>query len=361
MQAQLYKTDLTGACLTGAYIENWGISVDTRLEDVKCDHIYMRLPTRDDPDPSRKPDDRDENFKEGDFSDFITPIIKTLDLYHTQNLDLRKMASTFKTLDLFHHRGIDPTAASIALKQVAEEHPEAGLEVVALEGRGNEKIRLQAVVAEGANRSELSAEYFARYQQIKSLPYSDLQTLLMGVAEKDERIRGLERLLENALHQPKFYVETYQNQGEFVMTQSKGNVNISGVQGNVSGVAAAGENQTMTGVAIGAISGSVTNTINQLPASLDPDSPGIKELLAQLQAAIEAESELPDEDKVEALEQVRTLAEAGQKPEDNILQKSAKTAMKILKGTASSLPDAAKLTEDCVKLLPLISGLLLRV
>ena len=142
------------------------------------------------------------------------------------------------------------------------------------------------------------------------------------------------------------------------MSQSKGNVNISGVQGNVSGVAAAGENQTMTGVAIGAISGAVTNTINQLPASPDPDNPGVKELLAQLQAAIEAESELPDEDKAEALEQVKTLAEAGQKPEDNVLQKAAKTSMKILKGTVASLPDAAKLAESCVKLLPAIATLL---
>ena len=33
---------------------------------------------------------------------------------------------------------------------------------------------------------------------------------------------------------------------------------------------AAGENQTMTGVAIGAISGAVTNTINQLPETHIP-------------------------------------------------------------------------------------------
>lgn len=146
--------------------------------------------------------------------------------------------------------------------------------------------------------------------------------------------------------------------GEVIMTQSKGNVNISGVQGDVSGVAAAGGNQTMTGVAIGAISGSVTNTINQLPTSSNPDIPGIKELLAQLQAAIEAESELPDEDKAEALEQVKTLAEAGQRPEDNVLQKAAKTSMKILKGTVASLSDAAKLAESCAKLLPTIATLL---
>jgi hypothetical protein len=231
--------------------------------------------------------------------------------------------------------------------------------VITLEGRGSEKVRLQAVVTGDANSSQLNAKYFEKYRQISSLPYSDIQTLLAGAAEKDERIRSLEKLLGDALQQPKFYVETYQNQGEFIMAQeNKGNVNISGVQGNISGIAAAGENQTMTGVAIGAISGSVTNTINQLPASSDPNNPGIKELLTQLQAAIEAEAALPDEDKAEALEQVKTLAEAGQKPEDNLLQKAAKTSIKILKGTIASIPDATKLVESCSKIIPAIASLL---
>ncbi len=358
VKTRLYGADLTHSCLNGACIQDWAISTDTHLEQVRCEHVYMRLPTQEDPDPWRKPDNRNETFKEGDFTDFIAPIIKTLDLYRQQNVDPRQMASTFKSLDFYHYGGLDPAAAAIALKQLAEENPEAGLEIVALEGRGDEKVRLQAAVTGEADSSQLNAKYFEKYRKISSLPYSDIQALLAGAAEKDERIRSLEKLLENALKQPKFYVETYQNQGEFIMSQSKGNVNISGAQGNVSGIAAAGENQTMTGVAIGAISGSVTNTINQLPPSTDLDNPGIKELLAQLQAAIEAESELPDEDKAEALEQVKSLAEAGQKPQDNALQKGAKTSMKILKGTVASLPDAAKLAESCTKLLPAIATLL---
>lgn len=357
-QAQLYDANLTQACLTGAYIENWGISTNTQLDGVKCEYIYMQVPTKDDPDPCRKPDNRQEIFKEGDFADFIAPIIKTLDLYRTQNVDLRDVGKKFKTLDLFHYEGIDPSAAAIAITQLAENHPEAELEIVALEGRGQEKIRLQAKVAGDANRSELYKEYFHTYSKIESLPYSDLQAVLLGIKEKDERISSLEKLLESAIDQPKFYVETYHNQGEFIVSQSKGNVSISGIQGSVSGIAAADENQTMTGVAIGAISGSVTNTISQLPDSSESGKPGIKELLAELQAAIEAESDLPDEDKVEALKQVKTLAEAGQKPEDGAFQKATKTAMKILKGTISSLPEAAKLAEACTKLLPIISKVL---
>lgn len=359
VKTQLYQANLSGTCLTGAYIENWGISTDTNLDNVKCDYIFMKLPAAD-PDPCRKPDNKKENFKEGDFADFIAPIVKTLDLYQTQNLDLREVGIKFKTLDLFHYEGIDPSAAAIAIKQLIEQHPEAELEVISLEGRGNEKIRLQAKVAGDTNRSELNAEYFAKYQQIKSLPYSDMQSLLTGIEEKDERIRGLEKLLESAISQPKFYVETYQNQGEFIMTQqNKGNVNISGGQGNnISGIVAAGENQTMTGVALGAIRGNVTNTISQLPDTTDPNEPSLKELLTQLQALIESESELNEENKVAALEQVKVIAESAQKPEDSTLQKLAKSAVQILKLTIASLPDVTKLVESGAKLLPYITKFL---
>ena len=64
------------------------------------------------------------------------------------------------------------------------------------------------------------------------------------------------------------------------------------------------------------ISGILTNTINQLPASPQSDKPGIKELLTELQTAIEAETNLSDDDKAEALEQVKALAEVGQNPQE---------------------------------------------
>ena len=107
------------------------------------------------------------------------------------------------------------------------------------------------------------------------------------------------------------------------------------------------------------ISGTVTNSINQLPASPQSDQPGIKELLTELQTAIEADTNLSDDDKAEALEQVKALAEVGQNPQESTMQKAGKTAIKILKGTIASLPSAATLVEACSKLLPAIASLLL--
>ena len=213
-RTQLYEADLSGSSFTGAFIEDWGISTNTRLEGVKCRYVHMRLPTPDDPDPCRKPDNKQEDFKSGDFEVFIAPILKTLDLYQQQNIDPRRIAETYKTVDLFHHEGIDPGAAALALKRLAEQRPEARLEVVALEGRGQDQIRLQARVSGEIDRSQLSAEYFDKYNEAAALPYGDLQSLLAAITEKDERIKSLENMVTTAMKSDKFYVETYYDLGK---------------------------------------------------------------------------------------------------------------------------------------------------
>jgi hypothetical protein len=103
------------------------------------------------------------------------------------------------------------------------------------------------------------------------------------------------------------------------------------------------------------ISGTVAESINQLPSSPDSAKPGIKELLSQLTEAISTSSDLGNEDRTEALEQVKTLAEAGKNPNDGTMKKMARTAVKILQGTVSGLPDIAKLADASSKLLPLIT------
>jgi hypothetical protein len=282
----------------------------------------MHVPTKDDPDPLRKPDNKQESFADGDFADFIKPIVDTLDLYHNQ--------------------GVDSRAIAIAFKNLAENNPEAKLEIVAMEKRGRDKFLLRAKTAATADKSALSSAYFADYNQLKALP-ADNQKLLL--AEKDARIQSLENMVNTALQQPKFYAETYQNQGAFMPEQSGTNINIGG---DVIG-------STLN---LGEISGNVSNVVNQLPSSPDPNQPGIKELLSALQTAIEAEAELSPTDKADALEQVKTLAEVGQDPQQPKKEGIGRRAIKSLKGTVAALPDTAKLAEACSKLLPLIAKLL---
>ncbi|MEH2347573.1 MAG: pentapeptide repeat-containing protein [Nostoc sp.] len=320
-QTQLDGTDLTGANLTGAYIEDWGITHTTKLHGVRCEYVFMRLPTKEDPDPLRKPDNKQEVFADGDFADFIKPIFDTLDLYHNQ--------------------GVDPRAVAIAFKNLAQNHPEAELEIVAMEKRGDDKILLRAKTNPGSDKSQLSAEYFDDYNQLKALSQS--QQLLL--VEKDKRIISLENMVDTALKQPKFYTQGDTNMSDISGINIQDSSNVSGIAGNNS-------------IAnLGTISGNVSIALNQLPDAPDVEKPGIKELLSQLQDAIIQSTYLSEEDKAEALEQVKTLAEAGKSPQESTKQKTAKTAITMLKGIFTGLPVVASLVEATNKLLPAIAKL----
>ncbi|NES87329.1 MAG: GTPase, partial [Moorea sp. SIO2B7] len=106
---------------------------------------------------------------------------------------------------------------------------------------------------------------------------------------------------------------------------------------------------------LGEISGTVANTINQLPSfEPEPDKKQLKELLSQLQSAVLAE-DLDDEDKAEALEQIEAIASGLTNSEDGAVKKVVKKAMKILMGTAAALSPTANMVTICKDLPGLIS------
>jgi len=103
------------------------------------------------------------------------------------------------------------------------------------------------------------------------------------------------------------------------------------------------------------ISGNIANTINQLPESNSQEQE-IKQLLSQLQNAISNETSLEEEDKSDALEEVTNLVEATQNPDEG-QKKTAKKAIRILKGIFTGLPTATEVVQNLDKLLEAISQL----
>ena len=107
-----------------------------------------------------------------------------------------------------------------------------------------------------------------------------------------------------------------------------------------------------TNSTLGIISGNATTSIGQLPAANEPD---LKTALTDLQIAIESSS-LNDDDKADALEQVKAIADAGSTPKDNAIQKGVKTAMKVLKGTIADLPATEDLVKVLIKIAPIVAA-----
>ncbi len=209
VHTQLYDTDLRDACITGAYIEHWGISTRTRFDNVRCEYVYMHLPTESDPDVLRKPDDKSKNFEPGDFSAFIAPIIRSLEYYHSEDSDPRQVT---KTLDLIQrpqdHTAIDPALSALALQQLAQRHPEARMQVVALKAKADDTVQIRTVVAPDVERSRMSEEFDAIYAALAALPEAEREHLLSNLLYADEHSRQLAAMLVAASKDGRFYAET---------------------------------------------------------------------------------------------------------------------------------------------------------
>ncbi|MGK7894148.1 MAG: pentapeptide repeat-containing protein [Xenococcus sp. (in: cyanobacteria)] len=253
VQAQLEATDLTGAILTGAYIEEWGITTATILNGIQCDYVFMRLPTKENPKPFRKPDDCSKDFGEGEFVDFITPLVQTLDLYHSQDGEPRFIAYAFNKL--------------------REDNPKSELEIVSIEKRGKDRqgTLIRVETSDKADNNQLHSDYFQTYDYLNSLPPEALKALLI---EKEKEIRRLGEFVGAAVNHPGIYAENYQ-QGDRSTSIDRGNYN-ENVQGNY--------NEQTGKFGIGSMSGGEIQDNAKVAAEINEAAAEIQQLLEQLTA-----------------------------------------------------------------------------
>jgi hypothetical protein len=333
VQTLLDQTNLQRATLTGAFIEEWGISADTKLDEIKeCDYIFMRLPPQErpqflelpvdeslDPNPRRKPDDWEKIFDPGEFSAYIAPLQQTLDLYHNQVKDSRVIA--------------------LAFQELRENHPEAEIEPISVERRGKNKegLLLRAETSPTADTSQLHHEYFDNVDQISALSPEALQAKLN---EKEQEIRWLRSQVGVALARP-INITQEQNMAH---DQSR-NVNTGG--GDAIGINQ-GDQSTL--------SGTIAKSINQLPDSTT-EEPGIKELLSKLEKAIQNEPNLNEAAKEKALSQVDAIAKAAQNPEAEGSKERVKGAIEILNTIGTVLSPVASLAATLQSIVPAIAKL----
>ncbi|MEM9947526.1 MAG: pentapeptide repeat-containing protein [Cyanobacteria bacterium P01_D01_bin.36] len=336
IQTQLDRTDLREADLTAAYIEDWNITTETQLGGVFCRYVYMRFPHPDDhnQDRRRKPDDPRKEFKKGEFSDFIYPMVKTLDLYHNQD--------------------IDPRVVSLAIKDLHVNNPNADIKLASIERKGEKSnILVRLATSEEASHPKLGAEYSDSYDSLSSLSSEELADLLNDSSPSTQIFANL---IAIAAKKGELCVPVNNNYffGGIDMSESNKQLSISG---GSFGQFIGGDAAIDGIVNLGTISGNVTNSINQLPDSVQLNGVKLRDVLAELKEAISDESLLSNEDKAEALEQLGEIAEAGKKTTDGAMKIRAKKATTMLKGIVSSLPDVTRLAEACNKLIPMIFGI----
>ncbi|PPJ64552.1 pentapeptide repeat-containing protein [Cuspidothrix issatschenkoi] len=335
---QAIGTNFTKAHITGACVEAWNIESTTILDHVDCRFVYLlEYPKPRTDDRERRPSSGE--FQPGEFTKLFEEVLNTV--------------------DLIFRNGIDWKAFITAFRKVQVEN--GATELVSIENKGDGVVVVKVAVPENANKEKIHSYFTQIYQLALAAVEEKYKAVLQA---KDERIEDHKQQIKDI---KQFYSELVnisksladqQTSIENKIIQEINNVNNDSSRKVEIGSIGRDFNASGQALNLGEISGTVTNTINELPSAPEPDKPGIKELLTQLKTAIEADTNLSEEDKTDALEQIKTLAEVAKNPQAGAMQKAAKTAIKILKGTISSLPTAATLVEQCSKILPLISSVL---
>ena len=306
---QAIKTDFSNANLSGACIENWAITPETNFTNVICSHIFL--------DSARTERQPASGFLEqGDFAKLV-------------------IQST-KSLNFFFHNGIDPQAFDFAFKKLRDEYPEMELSIKAIEdlGDGAKQIRLNTV--SNAPKAEMHAQftqnYEAMHQQLEAsrnkvwelelkLDRIDSENKLGRIeiekelAELKGQYKGLLQhsdYLENLIYHQNTQLGNqrflYASNSTINMTDKSiqsGGGDISYVGRDNKGVS--GKDQQ--GVAGRDISGTVTNTIQQLRETNQPEAPQLSDLLEQLQKVVESSDELDKPEKEKALDYLNKIVE----------------------------------------------------
>ena len=321
-ESVVLQTDFSEATMTGACLEAWNIDSSTILDQVDCQYVYLLRNQQE-----RRPSSGD--FAPGEFTKLFQEVLSTV--------------------DLIFRNGVDWKAFVPAFKQVQVENEDTPLEIQSIENKGDGVVVVRVSVPPDTNKEKIHSEFNQQYNlAVKALEAkyrAELQAKDGEIAIYREQSANMWGVINSLANRPINVQAIAHSKSESKSmnnsTDSSQTVNIGG---NVSG----------STINLGTITGAVTNTINQLPDRPATDSLDLKQLLTELKDAIATETDLPDPDKADLLEQVQNLAVAKQTEEPAQKEGLVRKAKKMFVATVSTLPDTAKLAEACSKLLPLI-------
>ncbi|TRT88627.1 MAG: hypothetical protein EWV63_05415 [Microcystis aeruginosa Ma_OC_H_19870700_S124] len=307
------NADLRHATLTGACVENWNIDATTQLDEVDCQYIYLLNGQKE-----RRPSSGE--FQPGEFT--------------------KLFAEMFDTVDLIFRNGVDWKAFIAALKEVQVQNEDTPLQVQSIANKGDGVIVVKVHVPPDTDKEKIHQELNQNYQLQLAAIEAQYKAQLTA---KDEEIAIYRQQSVDMME----ITKTLANRPIHVEAKAMSNSNDSSRNITIRDI-------NNSAVNFGEIIGDVTNTINQIAADASPENAQLKALLQELTQAIEIDSHLDEEEKAEAANQVKKIAQASQNPDDAGLQKKAQRAVNLLETTAKALEPASKLAQACQTALPII-------
>ncbi|MGI0490882.1 pentapeptide repeat-containing protein [Alkalinema pantanalense CENA528] len=156
-ELQALGTDFSNSTLTGACIQDWNINIDTNLNDVTCDYVYLRENQQE-----RRPSDPNRNFAPGEFAALFQKVIETVDLIFADGIDWKAFFQSFQELQAQYAdqelsiQAIEKKAAGAFVIRL--ETPAVDVDKAALESAAKEKYQAQLKLLEVQYRTQLHAK-----------------------------------------------------------------------------------------------------------------------------------------------------------------------------------------------------------
>jgi uncharacterized protein YjbI with pentapeptide repeats len=352
--SQCLGTDLEGAHLTGATLEGWNIDHATNLHAIDCAYVYLLEPfdalghRRDDHHRERLPHDPDKTFTPGDFETYFKQLVEEVKLLIKNGIDAKAFQQAFQEV-MRRHPEITPQSVT-GIKRNGDDvlvtlQPSAPVDKGAVEQTFSDKynalklenVRLQALLEGERQRSEDRGNHAAQFAELagRLIPPAKPTPTTVTIAPVINPVIGGNHAESQATTMNSTTIHA--GDGNLINTGSQ---NISGGMVN-----------------LGALSDQASISIAALPErSGTAGQPSLRELLQELKASVDADTQVPDETRAEALTEVTELAKAAKDPKGNV--GPARRAVNALKGLSAGLTETNKAVEESSKLVGAIRRLL---
>ncbi|NEO00175.1 MAG: pentapeptide repeat-containing protein [Moorea sp. SIO3I7] len=168
VQTLLEGADLTRATLTGACIEGWGISNTTKLIEIDCQEIFLKLSTENGSKfQQRRPADKDRPFDPGEFAKLVQKIPNTVDLVFQYGIDWQTFLKTFQELRVESETGELPV-------------------IKAIENKDDGAFVIRVKVPEEVDEAEYERKVWAKYKPILDAKDQKIKSLSEQKEEQKE-------------------------------------------------------------------------------------------------------------------------------------------------------------------------------
>ena len=209
----------------------------------------------------------------------------------------------FDTVDIIFRNGIDWKAFVAAFKNVQVENEDIELEIHSIENKGDGVVVVKVNVPPGTNKEKIHSDFTQSYELALKAAEEKYKAQLQAANEQIEIYREKSADMKEIVGLLASRPINVNNEARAI---AEGKVmNESNDQSRKIEIGSVGRDFNASGQALNLgridISGTVTNTIGQLQESNASEASQLADLLKQLQAAIEKEENLNQEDKSTAL------------------------------------------------------------